>query len=104
MQVASGGAFTSALITIIKYNDYREILDPIPGGIINLLNLDPNDLFLRTEAMAWLAMVIAGIAILVGLVALVGRICDCTDKNSSRIRRIYSGLVSEFQWLLAVAL
>ena len=88
------GAFASALIALIKYNNYRELLDSVPNDIITRLN--PNDLFLRTEVMVWLAMGIAGIAVLFGIVALVGRICDCTETKSIN-RRICTSLVSEFQ-------
>ena len=91
------GAFVSALITLVHYDDYREIYDSIPPLIINPVRhfFNPDDLFLRTEAMSWLAIVIAGIAVLIGIVALVGRICDCTEKNSAN-RRICTSLVSNY--------
>ena len=97
LQALSVGTCVSAAITLVKYYDYRDFLDPVSDGFINLAGLNPNDLFVRTEAMSWLAIVTAGIALLFGIAALVGRICDCTEKKSDN-RKITTGYVSTFSF------
>ena len=89
MQVISAGAFIAALITEIKFKD----LDSVEKLVIRRATdiLGQNELFLKTEAVAGLVMATSGISILVGVIALVGRMCN--TRLSSSDYKIFSCLV-----------
>ncbi len=44
-----------------------------------------NELFLKTEATAGLVFATTGVAVVVGIIALVGRICNITQKPTTSL-------------------
>ena len=48
--------------------------------------IDPNTLYLRTEVTAGLVFATTGIAVVIGIVSLIGRLCNVKhDKGTSRV-------------------
>ncbi len=87
--MVSGGAFIAALFTEIKYKD----LNSGERGVIELISdsLGQNELFLKTEAVAGIVFAFSGISIVLGLIALVGRICHARHTRSNN--RVFACLV-----------
>ena len=89
MQVGSAGAIAAALFTEIKFKDLNDVERRAIQTASNVA--DQNELFLKTEAMAGIVFAITGISVVVGFVALIGRICQAKHTPTYRI---FSCLVS----------
>ena len=89
--MASAGAFVAALVTEIKFKDLSGFESSSIGILSNDI-LNQNHLYFKTEATAGIVFAITGISIIVGFVALVGRICHI--KHTPEAYRIFSCLVN----------
>lgn len=80
----------AAVFTEIKFMD----LSDGERRIIQALSEanDQNELFLRTEATAGIVFATAGIAFLIGAIAMIGRICNARHEKTTY--RVFSCLVS----------
>ena len=98
-QLASGGAFVGALFTELKLKELttntgdtddvkRRFRQTAILGASLLANpqIDPNTLYLRTEVTAGLVFATTGIAVVIGIVSLIGRLYNVKhDKGTSRV-------------------
>lgn len=89
MQFASGGAVVAAVLTEIKYKDLGTAERTNINAVTRVTGI--NELYLRTEATAGLVFATTGVAVIVGIIALVGRICNARNEESNR--RLFSCLV-----------
>ena len=89
MQFASGGAMTAAVLTEIKYKNLEQALKINVNVITSVLEI--KELYLKTEAMAGLVFATTGVAVVVGIIALIGRIINA--KNDESNQRLFSCLV-----------
>lgn len=87
-QIASGGALVAAIFTEMKYKNL---------GALTRFNIETvteiegiNEIYLKTEATAGLVFATTGVAVLVGIIALIGRIAN--NRNAQSIR-LFSSLV-----------
>ena len=79
----------AAILTEIRFKGLNDILRAFIEAESNAREQD--DLFLRTEVTAGLVFASAGLLVLIGFIALVGRICNAEHEQSSR--RIFTLLV-----------
>ena len=89
-QVTTAGAFIAALFVQIRFQDLSDGERSAIESISDVL-LGQNELFLKTQAVAGLAFASTGLALLVGLIALLGRICHARHTRSNH--RIFFCLV-----------
>lgn len=86
-----GGAFVAALFTEVKFKDLtaneRAMIEHMSES------LDQNELFLKTESLAGIVFGMTGVAVVVGFIALIGRMCNVKHESSNR--RVFSCLVNE---------
>ncbi len=80
----------AALFVEIRFkglsNFTKNLIEPISTA------LGQNELFLKTEALAGWVFGATGLAVLIGSLALIGRICNA--RHDSGNRKIFSFLVS----------
>ena len=87
MQISTGGAFIAAIFVDIKLKGISRLHIQRRSDM-----LDQNELFLKTEATAGLVFAFTGIAILIGIISLIGRICNHKYEREST-NRVFSCLV-----------
>ncbi len=71
----------AAIFTEMKY---KGLSTPVRTNVKVVSDiLDQNELFLKTEATAGLVFATTGVAVVVGIIALVGRICNISHKPTT---------------------
>ena len=92
LQIASGGALVGAILTEIKYKDLNRGQKINIDGLTRVLKI--NELYLRTQATAGLVFATAGVAIIVGMAALMARTSN--SRKSENKRKFFSCMVCFF--------
>ena len=88
-QVASGGALAGATFIQMKYYDLTHAQRYIIDTITRLEDI--NKIVVKTQATAGIVFASVGVAVVVGTIALIGRIIS--SKKSEGKKRLYSCVV-----------
>ena len=79
----------AAILTEMKFKDLDSFSATTIGSISQ--GLGQTELFLKTEAMAGLVFAITGVAVVFGIIALIGRLLNAKHETSTN--RVFTSLV-----------
>ena len=87
--MASAGALIGAIFIQMKYYDLTSAQRFNIDSIASLEDI--NEIYVKTQATAGIVFASVGVAVVVGIIALIGRIIN--SRNYERKKRLFSCLV-----------